>query len=638
MSHTLFCNLDPAWDFVHWAHHHALDAFARPDVAFWQIEEPGAASPDPWGDWPRRIAPRHLSAELAELHELHRRDAHRWLFNLPALAEAPLRQAVQELGAALPAARTRHRCIVTLPAQGDYGAALPELATATWIDHLVLLPESAEPERRGHALRLLGALCADPELGAALDGVRRDRVVALELLATRADAPITDTVVQHWPRLARGLLDLGVRARGPGLDRGLAAWKDAVATAARDVDTLRNATGTPDDRAATDRDDPLESLRCPWFFDRELPARIERGVADFYRRLDDELERRFTQLNTAHQQWRQREIEREPAFLARLQAHTANSIGLSETARGTLAEQQVQIDRTRQQLVAEEEALLAGLRGELTPETRRGADLFGGANRDYRRPPFEEDAAVRQAERTTRTAALDLASRRGFEFGLAWVLALALLPILALRAPAWFAQGWLPYFADAGSWGPDAGWLLLFAGPYLGFGLHQIRRRRRVLRRALGVLNSRLDRARQRHHLALDQTFRYQHLIVAMRRLVLLEEQIERVRDELQAALLDLSRLETALAGQCAYYADRPGAPDPALPADPTADPARPALLDALRDRPPRDWLRRVLRDWPTDPPETIAVRDADFARTGTLLTTYLRRCACIALTRLPAN
>ncbi|MDG4559613.1 MAG: hypothetical protein P9F19_19785 [Candidatus Contendobacter sp.] len=47
MSHTLFCNLDPAWDFVHWAHHHALDAFARPDVAFWQIEEPGGAAPDP---------------------------------------------------------------------------------------------------------------------------------------------------------------------------------------------------------------------------------------------------------------------------------------------------------------------------------------------------------------------------------------------------------------------------------------------------------------------------------------------------------------------------------------------------------------------------------------------------------------
>lgn len=636
MSHTLFCNLDPAWDFVHWARHHALDAFARPDLAFWQIEEPGAASPDPWGDWPRRIAPRHLPAELAERHELHRHDAHLWLFNLPALAETPLRQAVQDLGAALPADRARHRCIVTLPAQGDYGAALPELATATWIDHLVLLPESAEPERRGYALRLLGALWADPELGAALDELRRRRVVALELEANRADARITDGVAQHWPHRARGLLDIGARMRGPGLAHGLAAWKDAVDAAAHDIDALQNTTGAEDDRAATDH--PLESLHSPWFFDPKLPTRIEQGVVDFYRWLDDHLEQRFVQLNTAHQRWRQSQIEQEPAFLAPLQRHTANSVGLSETARGTLAEQQVAIDRVRQTLLAEERTLLARLRGDLTPETRRGVDLFGGANRHYQRPSFEEDATLDQARTAARTAALGLASQRWLGFGLVAVLALALLPLLALRAPAWRAEGWLPYFAQADRWAPDAGWLLLFAGLYLGFGLYQVRRRHRVLRRALDRLETRADQARQRHHEALDHTFRYQHLIVAMRRLVLLEEQIERVRDELQTALLDLSRLETALTRQCAYYARQESASDAAAAAADSDAAAWSALLDALRDRPPRDWLRAVLSDWPADPAETIAVRDADFARAGTLPTTYLRGCARVTLGRWPAS
>lgn len=636
MNHTLFYNLDPAWDFVHWAHHHALDAFARPDIAFWQIEEPGGASPDPWGDWPRRIAPRHLRAELAELHELHRHDAHLWLFNLPALAETPLREAVRELGAALPADRARHRFLLTLPARSDYGDALHDLATATWIDHLVLLPESAEPEQRGYALRLLGALWADPALGAALDGLRRRRVVALELDPIRTDARITDVVAQHWPRLARGLLDSGVRVRGPGLGHGLAAWTDAVNTAARGIDALQNTTGAEDNPPTTDH--PLESFHSPWFFDPKLPTRIEQGVVNFYQWLDDTLERRFVQLNTAHQQWRQRQIEQEPAFLAPLQAHTANSIGLSETARGALAEQQVEIDRTRQTLIAEEQTLLARLRGDLTPETRRGADLYGGANRHYQRPPFEEDAAVRQAERTTRTAALGLASRRGFGIGLAWMLALALLPILALRTPAWRAEGWLPYFAQADRWAPDAGWLLLFAGLYLGFGFYQVRRRHRVLRRALHVLKTRADQAHQRHRQALDSTFRYQHLIMAMRRLVLLEEQIERVGDELRAALLDLSRLETVLASQCAYYANRARASDPAGSTDSTDPTAEPTLRDALRERPPRDWLRAVLRDWPADPPETIEVRDADFARAGILRNPYLRGCARLMLTRPAVN
>lgn len=630
MNCILFCNLDPAWDFVHWAHHHALDAFARPDLAFWQITALSAESHDPWGDWPRRIAPRHLPAELAERCELHRHDTHLWLFNLPALAETPLRAAVQELGAALPAASARYRGIVTLPALGNYGTALHDLATATWIDHLVLLPESTEPERRGYALRLLGALWADPELGMALDGVRRSRVVTLELDANRTDARITDVVAQYWPHRARGLLDTSARVRGPGLADGLAAWKDAVDAAARGIDALQNVTGTPGDHAATGY--PLDSLPCPWFFDPKLAMRIGQDSAAFYRRLDADLEQRFERLNTDHQRSRQRQLKQEPAFLASLQHHTANTVGLSETARSTLAEQQVTIDRIRQTLLTEEQTLLASLRGDLTSETQHGADLFGGANRHYQRPLFEEDTALRQAQTATQTAAQALASRRGFGFGLVGVLVLALLPLLALRAPAWFAQGGWPYLADASLWGPDLSWLLLFIGIYLSLALYQVRRRHQILQRALNLLKTRADQARQRHHQALDHTFRYQHLIVAMRRLVLLEEQIERVRVELQAALIDVSRLETMLTQQCAYYARQ--APAPEL----SPDAMLPHLLDTLWEHPPRDWLRCMLRDWPPASPETIEVRDTAFGQAGTLHTTYLRGCTRLTFTRLLAS
>lgn len=201
------------------------------------------------------------------------------------------------------------------------------------------------------------------------------------------------------------------------------------------------------------------------------------------------------------------------------------------------------------------------------------------------------------------------------------MLVLALLPLLALRAPAWFAQGGWPYFADASLWGPDLSWLLLFIGIYLSLGLYQVRRRRQILQRALNLLKTRADQARQRHHQALDHTFRYQHLIVAMRRLVLLEEQIERVRVELQAALIDVSRLETMLIQQCAYYAHQ--APAPEL----SPDAMLPRLLDTLWEHPPRDWLRCMLRDWPSASPETIEVRDTAFGQAGTLHTTYLRGC-----------
>lgn len=634
----LLCNFDPAWDFVHWAHHHALDVFARPAVALWQIEAPThagsvppSAASDPWGDWPRRLPPATWADELAEHQEVHRHTAHCWLFNLPALAEAPLRALLTALSAALPT-EAPHRYLVTLPAATPAAFVLAEEAAARF-DHRVLLPEVAEPEERGYALRLLVELIRDPALGVTLDRVRRTRIVTLTLEADPSGGRWTDTVSHYWPPQARALLDLSQRLRGPGLGAGLTAWKAAFDSALQHIETLCAPQGEPHARLEDSRDSTLEQRRSPWFFAPRLADELADDVTRFYAQLDATLEQRFVSLNTNLQHTRQRHLDQEPAFQAALLAHTASTLGLSERARSTLAEQQVALDDRRQALITEEQAVLERLRDELTPETRQGTDLFGGANRHYRRPHLAEDAALHQAQQAAQHAAQALGARRSAVLGLSVVLGLALLPLLALHGPAGSASSADPAFAAIPAFGGlDLAWVGLFVGLYLGMTFFSLQRRHRALRRALGVLKMRADQARQRHHQALDQTFRYQHLILALQRLVQVAEHLARVRDELAAALLDLSRLETVLTEHGAYFARG------ARVTPPESGTVAAALLARVEGHPPRAWLRQVLHDWPVEPPETVEVRDPDFNQPGRGSTTFLRGGIRLTFTRALAG
>ncbi|MCP5420869.1 MAG: hypothetical protein H6970_09365 [Gammaproteobacteria bacterium] len=619
--HLLICNLDPTWDLPGEVHRHCLDVFTETDFAFWQVEDVSARRRGPWGDWPRRIETRHLHAELNEWRHLRRHDPALLIVRLPELAADPLQEQVKWLGEALPVEHGRHRYVLTLPVPSAENPALTTVATTTWVDHLLLLPVADDTQPAIYALRTIGPLIADPDLAK----YRRKRTMALSLQSHPADAPIGDSVSRRWPSLARGLLSFAEGlTHSAGLESNLSAWKEAVQAAFAKVEDLRQSP-LPGTDAAMTENDPLETFGYPWFFGPRLAEDLEQTIRQFYERLDEDLEQRFRRLNLAHQQWRSERIAEEPRFLREMEKQTASTVGLSQQVLGSLAAQQADIEKQREALIKEEQRLLISLRGDLTPETRAGADVYGDVNRDYQRPSFPEDRELQQAKRQTRQAIECLASRSWFGWGLAVVLGLALAPVLALRAPGWYENGMWPYWQDVHRWGLDGAWLAIFASLYLVASFLRIRQRRTALRRVLDdKLKDCVAKVRRRNHRVLDNTFRYQHQIMAMRRLVLIEEQVQRLRNGVSQALQELSELENAL-----EQAARPAATDGASP-----NVSFEELRRKVRGHPPRDWLAQVLRNWPREPPQAITVRDPDFSQFSDLQDGYLRQCAAIVLDR----
>lgn len=653
--YTLVCNLDPEWDFANLLHNYSVDLFADPAVGFWEASNRlTITKKKPRGDWPRPIDPPYLNDELTETLYLHRDAPCLLLFNLPALTGAALQQRIQDLAPPL-ADQDADRCcrVVTLPMPTDsanLSSDHPELlalATTTWIDHLVLLsapdPAAETAAHRLYALRLLMTIFANEE-ALQLRQFRRRRVVSLRLV-TQANSPgLSDSASQRWQLMAQDVLSAGESLRTAAPSHGIQQWEDDTAIGFATIEELHTRTDP------TPPPCPVLKLPCPWFFQAGLPAHHRAEVARFYQELEAGLEERFEVLNSQHQALQKEYLRQEATFLDTLQAHTALGLGLHDQARAVLARQkQARIDQQRQVLLAEEQQVLARLRGDLVLETRRNAEsaeaaaitgeltlesrqgvhLYGGTNRHYRRPLFQEDEALEVALDQAQTAAARLASLGWLIGGGLLTVALALIPLLALRLPHW--PGWPSYASDPRVWGLDAGWVAAFGLSYLGTSLFQVYRQRRALRQKQAALKPLTATIHQRSHQALSDTFRYQRLTLAMRRLLVIEEQIDRLLKERETALRDLAALESSLINQREHYQTQHLAVVPAaFPPDEAG-----LLRDRLRDQPPGAWLRCALKPWPIRPDAVIELTDSDFGHRAPLLTPYVQGCAEILLTRV---
>lgn len=656
--YTLLCNLDPGWDFENLLHGYSVDLFADPDFGVWQVGKPAAADMGPWGDWPRRIDSRHLNAELTETLYLHREMPCLLLFNLPTLSSEALQQHIQTLGQVLTTAPNPRQCnILILPApspdaEADFAAAHPELltiATTTWVDHLVLLP-AVDPifdsaPYRLYGLRLLMTLFAQEE-ALNLIQFRRTRVVSFRMISQPTVDRLSDTASQRWRMMAQNLLSASETLRHAAPDHGITQWEQDTAVGFDAIETLRTSTD------AAPPPCPKLKLPCPWFFKAWLPEHLKAEIVRFYQKLEHSLEQRFETLNSAYQHLQQEQLALEAAFLETLQEHTALTLGLHDDARAVLEQQkQARIADQRQTLLTEEQQILLHLRGdlaletrrdqrgdagempavtgELTSETRQGVHLYGGTNRHYRRPLFQEDVALEDELDKAQRAAARLASFGWFAGGLLLTVALALIPILALRLPGW--QGWPVYSSDPKVWGLDVGWLAAFGLSYLLTSLYQVYRQRRSLRQRLANLKQISATVYARSHQALSDTFRYQRLTLAMRRLLALEEQIDRILDERQTVLSDLAVLENTLSNQIEHYQTQGIAPvTTALPPNEADE-----LRNRLQAQQPGVWFRKALEHWPPRPPMVIEVSDQAFNMRYPLPTPYLRDGAELILTRI---
>jgi len=641
----LLCNLDPAWPFATLVHHHGLDAFAQPELQFWNAGP--AAGTGVWGDWPKPVEPRRLGAEIAEFGSLLPPAAELVLvFNLPPLTGDVIEQETAELRrlmAAQPAAGAlaacgrlgflaeiqqalqdqnrlgRSRRVLALPA-GPYGGSLDRLGDGLLADQALLV--SRDPRQRLYELRLLLAMIQDPNLRADLERATPQGPLAIAIEAS-AGKVLQDSVMLSWPPVIERLLACGQAALQAGAG-GLPSWQDDVATALADIDRLCAAPGPQDDGSLKAALDSLGSP-APWFFAAGLPAELAAKTDAFIAGLDQYLEERFQALNR-EQQRRQQQLAPEAPLERSLQRHTAVGVGLNEPALGVLKGQRQEVAAKRQAIAAAEQQLLGQLRGDLTLETRRGVDVFGGENRGYRRPLFRQaEEARRTALTQAQAAAARLAARGWFWGGLAAVTLLALSPVIALRGPGWQAAGFVPYLQDPSRWLLDLAWTGLFALGYLGWGWRQVRRRSRAFAVALEALRHQASALWERHVAALTAVFRYQDQAMAMRRLVMLDGQVERIYGEAQAALSDLAALQSALQSQLMYYRT--------LGVDAGATAEDFAWLDALPAEPPGRWLRWVLARWPPAAPVTLTVRDYRLHQPGALQTRYLRGGEAVVLT-----
>jgi hypothetical protein len=657
--YTLLCNLDPGWEFENLLRGYSMDLYAHPDCGCWQAAKRRIEPTPPWGDWPRRIDPRHLNAELTETLYLHRGMPRLLLFNLPALSGDALHQAITRLGEVLPTDPNPPQCnVLILPApapntEADFAAAHPELltiATATWVDHLVLLP-ATDPRfdsapYRLYGLRLLMALFAREE-ELQLTQFRRTRVVTLRMVNQPDAEQLSDTASQRWQMVAQALLQASDALRHASPGHGLRTWEQDAAVGFEAIDTLRARIDDPPPGGSL-----TLHLPCPWFYRATLPAQLNAEISRFYGALENELEQRFETLNSQYQHLQQEQWQEEAVFLQKLRTHTTLELGLHDDARALLYRQKhSRIAALRQTLLNEEQAILAHLRGDLRLETRRssseqdidaptitgeltlasrqGAHLYGDANRHYQRPLFQEDEALKNVLHEAQRAAARLASKAWFIGGLLLMPSAALLPILALRLPQW--PGWAEYSRDPHTWGLDVGWLALFGVSYLITSGLQIFRQRRSLRLALTKLRALSLTLYQRSHQALSDTFRYQRLTLAMRRLLVLEEQIDRLLQERETALRDLAALENALTNQIEHYQTQ------GLTAIPSAFPPEEAdlLNNRLREQPPGRWLPTALQHWPPRAVQTVEVTDLAFKLRAPLATDVLYGCAETILTRV---
>lgn len=630
----LFCNLDPHWEFSTLVHHHCLDVYTDPGIEFWQVGAAGREKPDSWGDWPRRIAPEHLRAELMEAGQLLG-DQEPLLLLVSATAPDPALD--QELMALVREPWWRHcTAVLTVPAEdppppapaGEPEPIVPPVAPDQAKLWRYTIRLDADPRQRLYGLRWLGEQLPD-----------------LRSLPQRIhfDGHPSDCVIQHWPPYARMLLQAADTVQHPFLDdwrhqveavhrmafKRLGANPDQLDSLERFLDERLDDQALQPDAApgAGELTEPAQALLqwpVPWFYDPRLPKDLHQNLNDFTDTLDRTLTERYATLHQTQQPERTRQWRTEQRELRAALAHYhAWTLGISEETINQLKHDRAELGHYRAAIRRRVERLTAFLRHQVDVTVRRRAPVFGDSEYRYRRQWLEADATLHAARRNAMAAAGRLVSRTRFWAGLAVVTGLALLPVLILRLPGLTRTGGVgSYLNNPAWWGPDSVWVAVFALIYLGFALHQVFRRRRRLRIALKDLRGAAENLWQQHFAILGNLFRYQDHTQAQRLLTTLDEQGERLLAELTRTQNYLNDLRRDLHRQLDYYLT--------LPTPPPETGVLGEGFDGqdIKALTPLQWLRLCLEreDWRRLPAQDIIVNGVAGPRKSRYLRHHLDR------------
>ena len=621
MPRALWCNLDPARPFAELVQDHCLDLLADGEVWVWNLESPGQEPRGPWPDWPWAVSADRLLEALEDLPPRGHLDAPPiLLLHLPGNGTTRPGASAGDPNAGLLARQIAEWAsgagwdlVATLPpsAHGAEPAALLPGARL-----LVRLAAGSELQRL-HAERLLLEWLLDPELGPELGRRPGDTGPvaprALHLRSARRELPL-DWVAQEWGARIPGLLDeVSTLLQGAGSVGQGADARGGLLRALKDAESIRDSHSTEAQGGLSRDARAALRPRLPLFHRRALASEIAEGQRQVQERLDAALAARVAELTGDHQALAEQQAQQERALARELDAIPPVALGFGRLARDGLRD------------------LSARCQGIADDTQKRATTLFGHLGEDlaqaetgpearYLRPHLPEDDALDAAIATARDRAGQLPRLRRLLLGLGVASAVAMVPVIAVRLPAWIIGGLGAYLAQPDLWLADLAWLLL-PGAALGLGtlvfaLH----RRRLLALALGRAEDAAQALWRRNLGILADSFRYARHMLALRRVDLVQTHARRLTRETAEGRAALQELEQALSRQRERYARLGAGTDMAgrggLP--------RLERIMTAGSR-PRDWIGALAAALPRPPDTEIEVHDGERIRGAKLASRYLR-------------
>jgi hypothetical protein len=597
MRSVLWCNLDRARPFAGLVQAHCLDLLPRDDIRVWDLAPHGREPRGPWPDWPRRVGEADLPDALDDLPDPSPlAPPPVLLFHLPGAAGADAIAPAWLDSVAARAAAQGRELVLTLPPDADPA----RVAGVSPAPLLTVRLGGATHLARLHAERLLIDWLLHPVLGPELRDYRVGALLSLDLTAAPREPPL-DWCARDWGRQIPALLDeIGPLLKGAAaVGAGDTDAEQAFARAIGEARHLRSALAREIGDGLSNAARALFRVRLPWFFRSDLAPRLAEVGRRVLEALDVALQARRGQLATEHAQRTRQYAEREQRLLGALERLTPADIGFGAGAMMWIERTEAECTDLAADIRTQADDILAGLGDDLA---RTGP----GRTPDAGRPRFAEDDAFDTALQHARDRAAQLPRLRHLVVSAGLATLVALVPVLAVRAPLLVLGGADAYLSRPELWLPDLAWTLL-PGALLGVGtLVFAARRRRLLRLALARARAAADALWRRNLLVLLDSFRYADHVLALRLLEQVGERGARLRRGIAQGREGLQSLEHTLVHQREQYRTL-GAATAGADGARTRLRLQQAMAAGAR---PRDWVAALVAAMPPAEPVPVELHD----------------------------
>ncbi len=533
---VLVCNLDPGWGFTDWTWRHGIDLYGDPRVLLWDASG-GIAEASPLA-WPVSIPPERFESRLSELSNLA--DEPSIVILLAGLAESLNEKTITET--ALKFSDNTLRVLMTADSKLQ-----PETDPASLLNafHYLFVSAASDNRERYYLFRaLLEILITESQDLLPLKPGRMQPTV-LRVRFGRSASPPGDLVMQTWPDHASALLRFCEKMLSEGGDR---TRLDTAETAARL--SIDRAQQLLEDTAPEGPKNTLlefPQFESPFFYLRDLPPKIDRRQQSFYEDLRNYLRDWYGKLQSEHDDLidelahpgdeAMEALERDIGGL-RLELNRDALRWLNATRHQVEDEL---IPRVHHNL---EESITEMRGGHYSRFLSRGnGENLPSNHRNFVMPRFREDEQVERAGELAKQAARRLASPFWFLSGIAVVLGIGILPLLARALGG--DENFHPF---------DLAWTGIVAGVFLFSQLLFAGLRQRHFRKSLKDLTVAMRQTIERHKKGVQASYRYIKGREALRRFHRLDEMCGQSIRDLQSEIAVVENLRRFLKEQFEYY------------------------------------------------------------------------------------